>query len=169
MFNLSELLFELKPLAKQVKLYTTWKAVRYPSIARMHRDVLYEFFRYYRVPCATLITVEKIEAFALSQNSIHFQNQARNVLKQFCRYWYKLGLLTEQFSNNIKKDTIRDMEDVHPLLHVDQVIRVKALRDEGLSYREIKTKMQAEDQRNYDLHAVYRWANYELPELSTSV
>lgn len=156
-----------KPLRKQIDMYCNWKALRYPLVANTQRRVIESFFQFSGIDCTSLITQPMIESYVITNHSIFLQNQTRASLMQFCKYWYKLGVLTDEFGRVIKKDIITDMENVHPLMHTDQVERVHRLRKEGLSLRQIKTKMEMQDGKSYHLRQIHRWANYKLSELST--
>lgn len=156
------MLFFTKELERQIIKYVEWKARNYPLLAKTHERVLNEFFRAYRLPDATQITSEHIQDFVNQQSSMFYQQQYLKVLRGFMRYWYKIGLLHDEFALVVKRDIITDMETVHPLLHVNQVTRVKKLRAEHLSFRAIKALMEAEDKRVYDIHSIHRWANYTL-------
>lgn len=158
------------PLHAQIDQYCAWKSVRYSTVAASHREVLISFMRYSKLKTTSLITTEHVEAYANSFPSQHYQNQATKVLRQFCRYWYKMGLLTEEFSRVIKKDIISDMEElVSPRLHLYNVKRVKELRQtlvhgKPMTFRAIQMKMEGEDKKKYDLKTLHRWATYNLPE-----
>lgn len=155
-----------KPLVKQVEQYCSWKSIRHPDIARRHKRVLSEFFEHTAVPCATLITGDQVREFS-NRYPAQFQRKfAYHVLRQFMRYWYRMGVLTQEFASIVRPDIIYEMETPHPLMHVDQVRRVKKLRAEGMSFSKIKLLMETEDGRKYDIHSIHRWSKYQVPELS---
>jgi hypothetical protein len=127
-----------------------------------------EFFNTYpSLVNATLIGREHIESYVSQFPAEYRRQHFTKVLRGFMRYWYKMGLLTEEFASVVKKDIISDMENVHPLMHVDQVRRVQKYRQEGMPFAKIKLLMETEDGRKYDIHSVHRWSKYRIPDLST--
>lgn len=155
----------------QIEQYCAWKSLRYPVIADTHRGVLISFMRWSKLKCATTLQYEHVAGYVDSMNSQHYKNQAHSVLKQFCRYWYKMGLLTEQYGKVMKSDLIADMEDlVNPRIDVEKVKRVQKLRavldktgKPKNSFRSIALIMESEDGRKYDVRQIHRWAKYRLP------
>jgi hypothetical protein len=156
------MLFMKTELEKQIKQYVAHKARDYPHLASRDEVILMQFFKTYKLPNATLISSFHVQDFVNRQNSVHYQQKYLKTLRGFMRYWYKLGLLSSEFASVVKSDIIADMEQVSPLLHVEQVKRVQSLRAKGMTFRQIKVLMEGEDKRTYDVHSLHRWANRKL-------
>lgn len=155
--------FQEPPIKKQIRQYVAWKAIRHPTTAASHEQMLNEFFRHTRLKCATDIDKEAIQDFIQSRNGEFYRGLAERSLRGFFMYWCKMGLLTKGFDSVVKEDIVSDMAStLHPLLHVDQARRVQALQREGLSLRQIKLKMETEDGKTYQLKSIHRWSKYDV-------
>lgn len=160
-------LIESPPIDKQIAHYVEWKAVRFPDTAASHKRVLVAFFKSYRIRCVQDITPESLQEHLSGFNANYQKNQFLHVMRQFCRYWYQMGLLTGEFRSIFTEAAINSIiENASPTMHTEQVVRVHKLRDQGLSLRQIKMQMETEDQKVYHLKQIQRWAKYEITTLS---
>lgn len=152
-----------KPIAIQIDNYCLRKSIRHPVAASRHKEILKRFSRRYKVASVSEIGVEHVRAFVDEEVSEFFRWQAHHVLKQFFGYCDRMGYISitlSRFSPRDRVETI-NMEKIHPLLHVSQIVRVRHLKDEkGLSYREIKAVMEKEDSRKYDLKNLHSWYHH---------
>lgn len=95
---------------------------------------------------------------------------AIQTLRQFFRFAKRQGYVSIQLAPLTINGTLSEMVKTHHLLDLENVIRVKTLRSKVLSngkpmsYRAIAGYLERKDKRKYDVHAIYRWANYRLPE-----
>lgn len=152
-----------RPLHKQIHLFIEWKRIRHPLKARSLEYELNELFRSVRVNSISQLTERMVVSYFSGLNGEWRKDNARNALKQFLTYWYKMGLLEREFTNIVNKDKLGEMRtELHPLAHAEQVERVHKLREQGLPFRAIKVQMETEDLRKYDVHQLHRWATYPL-------
>lgn len=167
-------MFELftKPIKKQIELYISWKEVRHPLVARSQYRILRTFFDNTRVKCATEITPECLKAYCDRFPAQYQKLQFIHTVKQFSKYWCRMGLLTNEFTDFMRQDTILDIirEELSPTMHINQVRRVRQMRkpieEGGLGYslNQCKLAMETEDGKPYHLKQVHRWSKYILPE-----
>jgi hypothetical protein len=160
--------FNTEPIHTQIKMYVDWKAVRHPTKARLHERVLKEFFTGTHLRSVSEITPECLHAYIRKFPAEYQRRETLHTMRQFSRYWYRMGLLSKQFADRCGGVSILEIFEspVPQTMHVDQVRRVHRLRGEGLSLRQIKLRLETEDQKPYHLRQIQRWAGYELP-LST--
>lgn len=157
-------LFEPKPIKRQIASYVAWKAVRFPLVAGTHERVLQQFFNTIRVRHLNEVTPDCLRTYC-NKFPAQFQRlQFDHAMRQFFRYWRRMGVLSHEFTNYLKEDTIVDIiPDLSPTMHIDQVRRVRQLRREGLSLSQVKLKMETEDGKPYHLKQIHRWSRYLLP------
>lgn len=153
------------PIHAQIKHYAAWKGNKAPAASRQHEKELLSFVFHTKIRDVRDILLEDIVSYRDSISSDYFRGQIYNSLKQFFKFCKTMGYAHIQIEcvNGFVK-----MEKIHHLLDLDNVLRVKALREKRIngkpmSYRKIKAYMEKRDKRVYDVHAIYRWANYQLP------
>lgn len=172
MFNV--FLFTKKPILIQVDYYSAWRSVRYPDAAHSQKKILQDFARLTKVNAVSDITQAHIWQFADSRSTQYFQQEALKALRNFLTYARMVGYVeTVGISFTMNKTASPDY--IHPLLHLDQVARIKQLRrrfvkGKPMTFRAIQEYLKGQDNRTYDLKMLNRWANYPISDdkLSTS-
>lgn len=165
-----------KPIYQQIREYIHWRSANFPYVAQEHGDKLREFARATGVRTVHEIEQEDIESFIEQFSGTYLRMVYVHVLRQFFRFSKRRGWVAIDVAPVDRNGRIPDMTKTHHLLDLENVIRVKTLRSrvsengKPMSYRAIRDYLSRKDKRKYDVHAIYRWANYRLPkgiELST--
>lgn len=163
--------FQYKPIKKQIASYVAWKAVRFPLVAMSHERVLHQFFDSCRIRTLNEITPDCLRAYCNRFPAQYQRLQFAHTVRQFCRYWRRMGLLSGEFADFMREDTIVDIiPECSPTMHIDQVLRVRKMRkpieEGGLGYslNQVKLAMETEDGIPYHLKQIHRWSKYKLPK-----
>lgn len=154
--------FKKAPIYNQVHNFSDWRAVRYPWKAITQSNEILRFVEFSRIKNANEITEKQLQDYFNTFNSEGLRHTAFLAFRQFFTYCKIMGYVDIKVAPLTHMGTITGMQKIHPLIHVGQVERVHKLRKQGLSFRNIKYKMEEEDNRNYDLNQIHRWAHYKL-------
>lgn len=153
-----------KPITKHIHMYIAWKAVRFPFVAGTHERVLVAFFNKMKIRSLGEITPSHLREYCGRFPAQYQKNQFIHVIRQFSRYWRRMGLLSHEFADFMGEDTILDItEDISPTMHTEQVRRVRKMRKDGLSLKQIVLRMETDDRKKYHLKQIHRWSKYVLP------
>lgn len=157
------------PIDFQIEQYCHWRSIRYPHSANRHRETLDLFSRFSKIKNVHEVEKNHVEAFIDQYSGYYLRSSSIHVLRQFFAFCKKSGWVGIELAPLPENGKLGHMEKTHPLLDLENVIRVKRLRDRimengrPMTYRAIASYLSRKDKKTYDVHSVYRWANYRLP------